>query len=306
MANKGRAEAGKALEAARVAETEAASQRPTAAQKQKQIAELEERAQLFGDPVKQSVQAKVLERKWLRFLLVHAEEYSFNARRAVGRAGEAFCDVPYAFCTRDFRTRKLFLSPKQPRPLSLRPSGTLDHLHPGSDIGRLATTSASKGPFRRSVVLALDQLLVLHAFLLLDLLAFFVFLEAAAVRRWLCRAQFLHCFFLHVNSVASSAHDGGLGGGSEGEGGGGEGSSELGHKLQVFLHNFFFFFESQCFSLHVNSVASSVHDDGLGGGGGGGGGLGGGGLGGGGEGGGGEGGGGDGGGGLGGGGEGKG
>ena len=69
MANKGRAEAGKALEAARVAETEAASHRPTAAQKQKQIAELEERAQLFGDPVKQSAQAKVLERKWLRFLL---------------------------------------------------------------------------------------------------------------------------------------------------------------------------------------------------------------------------------------------
>ena len=79
MANKGRAEAGKALEAARVAETEAASHRAMAAQKQKQIAELEERAQLFGDPVKQSAQAKVLERKWLRFLLVHAEECSFNA-----------------------------------------------------------------------------------------------------------------------------------------------------------------------------------------------------------------------------------
>ena len=64
MANKGRAEASKALEAARVAETEAALHRATAAQKQKQIAELEERAQLFGDPVKQSAQAKVLERKW--------------------------------------------------------------------------------------------------------------------------------------------------------------------------------------------------------------------------------------------------
>ena len=37
--------------------------------------------------------------------------------------------------------------------------------------------------------------------------------------------------------------------------------------MQVFLHNIFFFFESQCFSLHVNFVASSVHDDGLGGGG---------------------------------------
>ena len=47
-----------------MAETEAASHRATAAQKQKQIAELEERAQLFGDPVKQSAQAKVLERKW--------------------------------------------------------------------------------------------------------------------------------------------------------------------------------------------------------------------------------------------------
>ena len=100
MANKGRAEAGKALEAARVAETEAASHRPTAAQKQKQIAELEERAQLFGDPVKQSAQAKVLERKWLRFLLVHAEEYSFNA--CAGPSVELVKHfVTYAFCTRD-------------------------------------------------------------------------------------------------------------------------------------------------------------------------------------------------------------
>ena len=74
---RGRAEAVKALEAARVAQTEAASHRATPAQKQKQTAELDERAQLFGDPVKQSAQAKVLERKWLRFLLVHAEEYSF-------------------------------------------------------------------------------------------------------------------------------------------------------------------------------------------------------------------------------------
>ena len=76
---RGRAEAVKALEAARVAQTEAASHRATPAQKQKQTAELDERAQLFGDPVKQSAQAKVLERKWLRFLLVHAEECSFNA-----------------------------------------------------------------------------------------------------------------------------------------------------------------------------------------------------------------------------------
>ena len=69
---KGQVEGGKALQAARAAELDAASHRPTAAQKQQQIAELEERAVLFGDPVKQSAQAKVLERKWLRFLLVHS------------------------------------------------------------------------------------------------------------------------------------------------------------------------------------------------------------------------------------------
>ena len=68
---KGQVEGGKALQAARAAEIDAASHRPTAAQKQQQIAELEERAVLFGDPVKQSAQAKVLERKWQRFLLVH-------------------------------------------------------------------------------------------------------------------------------------------------------------------------------------------------------------------------------------------
>ena len=60
---KGQVEGGKALQAARAAELDAASHRPTAAQKQQQIAELEERAVLFGDPVKQSAQAKVLERK---------------------------------------------------------------------------------------------------------------------------------------------------------------------------------------------------------------------------------------------------
>ena len=40
--------------------------------------ELEERARLFGDPVKQSAQAKVLERKWLRFLTVYGDEYGFD------------------------------------------------------------------------------------------------------------------------------------------------------------------------------------------------------------------------------------
>ena len=93
MANKGRAEAGKALEAARVAETEAASHRPTAAQKQKQIAELEERAQLFGDPVKQSAQAKRQSARGAQVASVLAGARRGvqlqRVRRAVGRAGEA-------------------------------------------------------------------------------------------------------------------------------------------------------------------------------------------------------------------------
>ena len=55
---------------------------------------------LFGDPVKQSAQAKVLERKWLRFLLVHGEEYEFVARAGpTVELVEHF--VTYAFCTRD-------------------------------------------------------------------------------------------------------------------------------------------------------------------------------------------------------------
>ena len=68
------------LQAAREAEEDAAGHRPSAAEKQQQIAELEERAAEFGDPVKQSAQAKVLERKWLRFLLVHGDAYKFDAR----------------------------------------------------------------------------------------------------------------------------------------------------------------------------------------------------------------------------------
>ena len=74
MRRKGGPEGGVALlQAAKAAERDAAAHRPSAAQKQQQIAELEERAVVFGDPVKQSAQAKVLERKWLRFLLVHGE-----------------------------------------------------------------------------------------------------------------------------------------------------------------------------------------------------------------------------------------
>ena len=92
--------AGKGLEAARAAETDAASHRATAARKQQQVAGLEERAQLFGGPVKQSAQAKVIERKWLRFLLVHGEKYGFNAR--VGPSLELVKHfVAYSYCTRN-------------------------------------------------------------------------------------------------------------------------------------------------------------------------------------------------------------
>ena len=64
-----------ALRDAERAEALAALHRETAVQKRLRIAELEERAQLYGDSAKQSAQADVLERKWLRFLLVHGDEY---------------------------------------------------------------------------------------------------------------------------------------------------------------------------------------------------------------------------------------
>ena len=69
-------------------------------QKRQRIAELEERARLFGDSAKQSAQGRVLERKWLRFLLVHGEEYSFTPRKGPTVAlVEHF--TTYCFCTRD-------------------------------------------------------------------------------------------------------------------------------------------------------------------------------------------------------------
>ena len=67
-----------ALRDAERAEAAAASFRETAVQKRRCIAELEERAELYGNSAKQLAQAKVLERKWLRFLLVHGDEYGFN------------------------------------------------------------------------------------------------------------------------------------------------------------------------------------------------------------------------------------
>jgi len=88
------------LNAAEQAEADAASHRDTPEKKRQRIAELEERARLFGDPVKQSKQAKVLERKWVRFLLAHGDEYDFD--EDVGptvKLVEHF--VTYCFCTRD-------------------------------------------------------------------------------------------------------------------------------------------------------------------------------------------------------------
>ena len=89
-----------ALKVAKAAEAQAAAHRETPATKQQRVAELEERARLFGDSVKQSAQAKVLERKWLRFLLVHAEEYGFDESTGpTVELVEKF--VTYSFCTRD-------------------------------------------------------------------------------------------------------------------------------------------------------------------------------------------------------------
>ena len=67
------------MKVAKAAEAQAAAHRETPAKKQQRVAELEERARLFSDPVKQSAQAKVLERKWLRLILVHGEEYGFSS-----------------------------------------------------------------------------------------------------------------------------------------------------------------------------------------------------------------------------------
>ena len=74
----GAKQASSALKVAHLAEGAAAAHRESPQQKRQRIAELEERARLFGDSAKQSAQARVLERKWLRFLLVHGEEYSFT------------------------------------------------------------------------------------------------------------------------------------------------------------------------------------------------------------------------------------
>ena len=70
----------KKMSKAEKAEAEAAKHRHTPQAKRARIKELEERARLFGDSAKQSAQAKVLERKWLHFLLVHGKAYGFKSR----------------------------------------------------------------------------------------------------------------------------------------------------------------------------------------------------------------------------------
>ena len=52
--------------------------RPTASRVRQLIDEAEERAVLNGDSVKQSAQADVLMRKWLRFLLLLGESYEYK------------------------------------------------------------------------------------------------------------------------------------------------------------------------------------------------------------------------------------
>ena len=63
--------AGEMLHLYRSMTPQAASHRETTADKERRIEELEERARLYGDSVKQSAVANALEKKWLRFLLVH-------------------------------------------------------------------------------------------------------------------------------------------------------------------------------------------------------------------------------------------
>ena len=98
------------LAAAQKAEAEAAKHRPTAEQKQARIAELEERARMFGDSVKQSAQAKVLEGKWVRLAVSAGPRRQVRVQRAQGsdrRAGQALHVVLllYSGCGKRDRAR---------------------------------------------------------------------------------------------------------------------------------------------------------------------------------------------------------
>ena len=88
------------LAAARAAEVLAASHRETPADKERRMEELEERARLYGDSVKQSAAAKALEKKWVRFVLVHGVQYGFKESQGPSvKLVEHF--VTYCFCMRD-------------------------------------------------------------------------------------------------------------------------------------------------------------------------------------------------------------
>jgi hypothetical protein len=88
------------LSKAKKVEALAEEHRDTPQKKQARMHELEERARLFGDSVKQSYNASCLERKWVRFLLVHGDEIGFkDTRSPTIKHVQRF--TTYCFCTRD-------------------------------------------------------------------------------------------------------------------------------------------------------------------------------------------------------------
>ena len=92
----------KALAAAEEAEKEAAEHRDTPENKRARMDELQERVRLFGDSIKQSYNAKCLERKWQRFLLVHgARDWVQGDPKSGPTVKQVERFVTYCFCTRD-------------------------------------------------------------------------------------------------------------------------------------------------------------------------------------------------------------
>jgi hypothetical protein len=90
----------KKMSKAEKAEAEAAKYRSSPEKEHARMDELEERARLFGDSAKQSAQAKVLERKWLRFVLVHGKANNFDGKSSPSvELVKRF--TTYCFSTRD-------------------------------------------------------------------------------------------------------------------------------------------------------------------------------------------------------------
>ena len=91
------------MEDAKKADAAAEEHRDTPEKKRARMEELEQRAQLFGDSVKQSYNAQCLERKWQRFLLVHGDEIGFSEKKGPTlKHVQRF--TTYCFCTRDVDT----------------------------------------------------------------------------------------------------------------------------------------------------------------------------------------------------------